>query len=110
MLTVTCRWSQQDYIVKSQTRCRSILLTLTLTLNNLARPLCAKNKLKKKKNFPFSTLAKISKFGDLNSEWKVREEISSTGNSLCDKISAVIMSLNYKKHIEVKLFFSYCIL
>ena len=50
-------------------------------------------------------MAKISKFGDLNSEWKVREEIRSTGNSLCDKISAVIMSLNYKKTYWGKIVF-----
>ena len=35
--------------------CRSILLNLTLTLDNLARPLSAKNELQKNKNFSFST-------------------------------------------------------
>ena len=53
--------------IYSQTRCRSPLKTLTLTLNNLARPPCSKNKLQQNKNFPFSTLAKIAKYGDQNS-------------------------------------------
>ena len=42
--------------IYSQTRCRSPPKTLTLTFDNLARPLSAKNDFQKTKNFPFFKL------------------------------------------------------
>ena len=57
------------------------------------------------KNFPFSTLAKIAKFGDQTPNGWTEKELGLIEIRCVTK--SVIMSLNYKKHIEVKLFFSY---